>query len=340
MPTDTPTSPVTETPIQNADPSVKSFGAKPKKSSLAVNSIGEGKIARPLQLNQSGTAVPTPVAAKPAPKKVAAVAEETADVAEEATETETTTEAVETNADEIPAKLRGKSPSQLAAMYKNLESVKGRMANELGQMRQVLDELLSARAAPPTQKAKKAEDTDEPVTSDKLLSDPDKTISDKARKAVKKDLEDTSDRLSKLEYAKEAESFTRDFPDHAETQQDPDFLAFVQRSPYRAGLAKATFDGSFPAARELFGLWNEIKEAKTPKAEAKAKVEADVDAATTVRPGSSGPAMKPAKQAIANSKKKVWSKKEIRNLFMKNRAAYTRQFDEIKSAYADKRVVE
>jgi len=334
MPTvDTSTAQTTDTPIKQADPAVKSFGATPKKSSLAVNSIGEAKVSTPLKLNSEGTAVAQ--APKPAPKK--AVAKAAATVAE------TTTE--ETADDEpapvkIPVKLQGKSTDDLIAMYTNLESVKGRMANEVGQLRAVIDELLSARAVDttPKGKTKKAVDTDEPVTSDKLLSDPDNVISDKARKAVKKDLDDTSDRVSKLEYAKEKDSFERDFPAYAETMTDEDFLGFIQKSPYRTALAKAAYEGSFPAARELFGLYGEIQSVRAPKT--KKVEEADTDAATTVRPGASGPATKPAKQAIAKSQKKTWTKKEIRKLFMTNRASYTRQFDEIKLAYREKRVVE
>ena len=140
MPTvDTSTAQTTDTPIKQADPAVKSFGATPKKSSLAVNSIGEAKVSTPLKLNSEGTAVAQ--APKPAPKK--AVAKAAATVAE------TTTE--ETADDEpapvkIPVKLQGKSTDDLIAMYTNLESVKGRMANEVGQLRAVIDELLSARA--------------------------------------------------------------------------------------------------------------------------------------------------------------------------------------------------
>src|SRR6266403_1281764 len=47
--------------------------------------------------------------------------------------------------DEIPVKLRGKSLTEIADMYRNLEAAHGRMANDLGAQRQLSDRLLELK---------------------------------------------------------------------------------------------------------------------------------------------------------------------------------------------------
>lgn len=48
---------------------------------------------------------------------------------------------------DLPEKLRGKSPKELADMYRNLESELGRARNEIGQVRNLADELLGINRA-------------------------------------------------------------------------------------------------------------------------------------------------------------------------------------------------
>lgn len=256
--------------------------------------------------------------------------------------------------DTLPPKFRGKSVSDVVDMYKNLESDRGRMANEIGQLRATVAELLQlagggAATSSTSKPAKKAgADEAETVTNvDTLLSDPDATIKKTARKAVKEDLDATDARLAKLEYTRELEAFEKAHPKYKATMEDEDFVTWVGKSTRRQKLAsEASTKGSFEAAYELFGLWEELNAEKAEKAATKetpapkaGSAKADLEAASTVRPGSAKASSTSGASAAANPNAKTFNKKELAKLFTRNRNEYMRQLPEIQKAYAEGRVV-
>jgi len=293
--------------------------------------------SKPPFVDRNNTTVP------PRPDHVQLVPELKAKAKVEKTPVDQTVES-NPDADELPAKYKGKTPAQIAEMHRNLESEKGRMANELGQLRRTVDELLTAsfRSQNPDVASKKKR---EPVTSDKLLTDPDAVLQETAKAAVKDDLDANSDRVSKLEYQLAQRDFDKDFPDAAATMGDESFIEWVKASPYRLNLAtQAHTNGSFPAARELFGLYGETKEVRKAKVEAKPKTDPEAaKAATTVRPGNSSPTSREAKKADDAKKGPVLKRGAIRKLFVTNRNEYMRRMEvggDIYEAYRDNRVIE
>lgn len=244
--------------------------------------------------------------------------------------------------DNVPAKYKGKTKAQVAEMHQNLESEKGRLANEVGQLRKTVDELLAASIKGNDSDARPTKKKREPVTSDTLLTDPDKTISDAAKDAVKEDLDATSDRLSRLEYKEQETAFSKDFPDFQTTMADETFIEWVKASPYRTNLAAQAHQyGSFPAARELFGLYNEVKEVRKTKAEPKVDPTEAVKDATTVKPTTNTQARTP--QGQFKAKGETIKRSYIRNLFIKNRPEYDRRMaagGDLRQAYQDQRVID
>lgn len=244
--------------------------------------------------------------------------------------------------DDVPAKYKGKTRKQVAEMHQNLESEKGRLANEVGQLRKTVDELLAASIKGNDSDARPTKKKREPVTSDTLLTDPDKTITDTAKEAVKEDLDKTSDRLSRLEYKAEEKAFMGDFPEASDLIGTEEFVSWVQASPIRLRLAAAAHQGSFDAARELFGLRREVDSARKPKEEvAKVDQTEAVKDATTVKPANA--AANRASNGQFKPKGETVKRSYIRNLFIKNRTEYTRrmaQGGDLHAAYAEKRVID
>lgn len=245
--------------------------------------------------------------------------------------------------DDVPAKYKGKSKKQVAEMHQHLESEKGRLANEVGQLRKTVDELLAASFKANNPDAQPNKKKREPVTSDTLLTDPDKTITDAAKNAVKEDLDATSDRLSRLEYKEQEKAFTTDFPEAAALMDSEEFITWVKDSPIRLRLAAAAHQGSFDAARDLFALRREVDGARKAKEEAKPKVDPAeaVKDATTVKPANAQANRTPTGQFKA--KGETVKRSYIRNLFIKNRAEYTRRMapgGDLAMAYQEQRVID
>jgi hypothetical protein len=248
---------------------------------------------------------------------------------------------------DLPEKYRGKSAKEIADWHRSLETEKGRMANELGQLRKTVDELLAAsfRATnPDTKPSKKKRD---PVTSDKLLTDPEAAITETAKDAVKDDMEATSDRVSKLEFDAAQRDFLRDFPDAQTRMADQSFVDWVKASPYRLSLAAQAHQGSFLAARELFGIHNEIRDAqKAAKPEETKKPDPkDVaNAASTVKPsGSTSPAAREATAARKVAEGPKIKRAAIRKEYISNRTEYMRKMQpggEYNLAYTEGRVID
>lgn len=285
-----------------------------------------------LAVNPTVFQSPAPAAAKPQDDKGAATADESKGKTETAAAAD----------DEVPEKFRNKTAAEIAKEYKKLESERGRMANELGQLRRTVDELLEVtiKGDKPRTKTKAAEPEEDPVTNDRLLADPDKEIKKAAKKAVKDEIDETQKRLTALEYDREVKAFEARFPTYKETMENEQFQEWIKKSQKRQKLATEAIQGSFSSAHELFEFWEEIqaeREAAKPKAtETPAKAD-KVDDAATARPGAKGAAA--AKAAQATSNKPVFKREDIRRMFNKNRSEYNRRFDEIQEAYREGRVV-
>jgi hypothetical protein len=188
------------------------------------------------------------------------------------------------NGDDLPDKFKGKSVKDVVEMYTNLESLSSRQANELGQYRKQVDQILGLRNEN-TQKpqAKK------PVTATELLEAPDKAIADAIENS-------DATRIAKeaLHLAQQAKvdaaktDFYTKYPDWQQDVSNPAFLQFVQSNPLRANLAQQS-EKNFDAANALWSLWEEHKQLVSANENKKATDErkAALKATRTVSNGSS-----------------------------------------------------
>lgn len=237
--------------------------------------------------------------------------------------------------DQVPQRLRGhKTFKEAVVKYRELEAELGRKNNEVGQLRYTVDEMLRLKTLSDGGTVATAKHT--PVTTDALLTNPEEAIASVVKRANAEGNGAQSDRLAKLEFEAAKREFTGKHPTYETDMADATFIDWVKASPFRTKLAQATVNGSFDAADELFSLYGEIKEAKKPNTEAAKAAAAN---ASLTRPGNGGASSGAKKGAPPSAgSKDIFSKTELRKLYMNDRDKYNAMGPEIQRAYAEGRV--
>ena len=208
---------------------------------------------------------------------------------------------------EIPEKLRDKSPAELADMYQSLEKTLGRQSDELGQLRRMVTE-----TTPPTPEP---DDTD-------FFSDPEKAVAKTVAEQVQAALAP--------QRKKEAEAFLD--ANHAgwrDTVKSEEFTEWVSKSKARTNLYWSADDGDNVAAGELFGWWSDLKGNNTG-AEAKA-----VDAVKKDRKIRSASTEKGTGHIDG---RRVLSRVDLQELKRTNPDRYNQMLPDIRKAYTEGRV--
>lgn len=176
---------------------------------------------------------------------------------EDATKTTKETKTKETSDDtkELPDKFQGKSPEQLVEMYSNLERLNSRQAQELGEYRKKVDEILGLRERKDnTQPQKK------PVTTTDLLQSPDEVLSRViASSDVATQAKEAVSRVQDLEAQLAQQTFVSKYPKFREDVGDPNFLSWVATNDLRRNLAQRADKNDYNAATALWDLWDEHK---------------------------------------------------------------------------------
>lgn len=157
-----------------------------------------------------------------------------------------------------------RSAKKLAESYNNLESDRGRLANEVGTLRHLVDEALDLKRTRDLEdNGGSAEDEDSrPVTADDLLNDPEGTLT----RVVQRANRPLEQRLAKTDQERALADFEDRHPTFREDMQDQQFLEFVGQSAYRRRLAQKVFESErkgqpdFDAAEELWSGWEEVRQ--------------------------------------------------------------------------------
>lgn len=274
--------------------------------------------------------------------------------------------------DDMPPELKGKSPKELARMYREAQSVIGRQGSELGDFRKKADMLiqaslasLAARKEPPAPAAK-PEPAAAPDESE-FFAKPHDAVSRMIENhpLIKKINETLGANAAETATARAhaaKEQFDRAHPDAAEILGDQEFREWVGKSKVRQALlqrAHSKFD--FDAGDEVFGTWKALKGVKTAAAKpagepaadgaAGTPTEAEVKAAasTMARAKGAKAAQAAAAQAAAAptggasagkdaGAKKIYRRADILRLMETDSERYEQLADEIGKAYAEGRV--
>lgn len=223
--------------------------------------------------------------------------------------------------DDVPEKYRGKSAKEIARMHMEAEKLIGRQGSEVGELRRLVDQYITAQAA--TKPQPQVE-----LSEDDFFADPKKAVATaienhpKIRQAEQLTLE--------MQRAKALQALQATHPDYTEVVTDPGFQSWVGSSKVRQELlVRADRQYDFDAANELLSLYKERKgaAAETVKAEKQARSQA-VRAATTTVPSGSDEA----------PSKKIFRRADIMNLMQRDPDRYDAMQPEIMQAYREGRV--
>ncbi len=164
---------------------------------------------------------------------------------------------------DVDPRFAGKSPEDLVQMYKNLESHSGRLASQLGETRQALNQqILVKRSNDITQNGGT---TPEPVKIQPtdLMVDPTNAINRMLDGRENPQISALQRRLNELESQLSQTTFSLRHTNAQEETIDPAFQAWVQQTPLRQELSANAAAGNFKAADALLTEWNAAKPAAT-----------------------------------------------------------------------------
>jgi hypothetical protein len=165
---------------------------------------------------------------------------------------------------EIPERFKGKPVEEVVKSYIELEKLNSRQAQDLGQMRKTVDEILSLEL----RRGQTSQDTPEntkPVTVDDLYENPEETIRRVVDKTASTRVEALEKDLAQERFARAKAEFTKQFPKWEEDVHSPELISWIHAKPHRVSLARRADSGDFGAAEELFGTYYDQLEAKQQK---------------------------------------------------------------------------
>jgi len=250
-------------------------------------------------------------------------------------------ETFEGNDSRVPAKLRGKSAEEIAEMYQNLESAHGRMANDLGQVRQLADRLLELKrnedlgnnsGAPKKEPTPKVE-----ISAAELLERPTEALDRHASSREAAMQAQVNERLQRVEAALVQREFAAKHPDANTVAQSPEFVEWVKQSPVRTRAAQAAVAGNFGAADDLL---TEFKDTHKPNQRQESTVTDDNHRAARSASLESGGTASGSDGAGSKKSGKVYSRADLMRLRIeKPETYYDEGFqNEIMLAYHEGRV--
>ena len=223
---------------------------------------------------------------------------------------------------ELPDKFKGKSVTEIVSSYENLEKELGRKGQEIGELRQLTDQILKQQVTTQTETAEEEEEVD-------FFDDPNKAVS----KAIENHPKFRE--FEEQQKVQSAQATTRQLetahPDYLEVVADPKFQEWVKESPIRTQLYVHAHNYDLNSAMELMGNWKERSLiTNTAKAEEQKAMKRS-EALRTGKAVSGG-------SSESTAGKKIYRRADLIRLKTTNPQRYEDLQDEILSAYADGRV--
>ena len=152
---------------------------------------------------------------------------------------------------ELPSKFQGKSVTEIVSSYENLEKELGRKGQEIGELRQLTDQILKQQVTTQTGTAETKEEEEEVD----FFDDPDRAVS----KAIENHPKFRE--FEEQQKVQSAQATTRQLetahPDYLEVVADTKFQEWVKSSPIRTQLYVNAHNYDLNSAMELMGNWKE-----------------------------------------------------------------------------------
>lgn len=230
--------------------------------------------------------------------------------------------------DELPEKYRGKTPAELARMHQEAEKLIGRQAQEVGESRRLLDEVIK-------QQLNTKQDTQPQAKTQEIdwYEDPLKATDNRIENnPVIQSLKQQQEEMARMAAQQRLE---KAHPDYSQIASSDDFAEWVKASRVRTELFAKAYNYDFDSADELLSTYKALKNIKTQQVQAadeslkKAETEKRTQSlkAAAVPRGGSGETSKP-----------IYKRVDLITLKMRDPMRYEMMSEEIMQAYAEGRV--
>jgi len=243
---------------------------------------------------------------------------------EEAKAKEATQEQPQETEEDIPDKYRGKSIKDLVEMHRNAEQALGKQSSEVGELRKVVDDFISAQLSQQKQAPESQQEEDEYD----FFIDPDKAVAKAIENHPKIKEAEQYTLAQKKQLALSTLQSTH--PDMGTILKDEKFAEWIKGSKIRTQLfVQADQQYDYEAANELFNLWKERQGVvqQTAQVEKQARKQ-QLKAASTGN----------ARGTTEGSRKKVYRRADIIKLMRDDPERYQSLSNEIMQAYQEGRV--
>lgn len=202
--------------------------------------------------------------------------------------------------------------------YSELEKLNSRQAQELGHLRQEVNQL--SKTIPETQQPDK-------LDVDSLLDDPDRAVQESI--ASNPQVKALQDQLTKLQQMEAANHMKGAHPDFAEIVQTPEYQNWVMESPVRRDLHARANNYDFDAGNELLSTFKERQQyVKTEQV----KEVVEDDRKRQLQAASSEGA------SSGSTSQKIYRQADLERLNQFDRDKYDAMLPEIERAYQEGRV--
>jgi len=228
----------------------------------------------------------------------------------------------EPEAQKLPKKFQGKSSTEIAEAYENLEKELGRKGQEIGELRKLTDSYLQSQISSQSQQTTTSEPAD---------------FYDNPEEAVRQIIDnhprfrEFSEQTQQQQAALTAQQLEKAHPDFQEVITDGGFQEWVNGSKIRQRLYKEADSYDFDAANELLTTWKErqmISKTKEVNESKKTKRDTAMKAGEGVSRAS----------GESTAGKKIYRRADLIRLKQTDPKRYQSLEDEIYEAYAEGRV--
>jgi len=228
----------------------------------------------------------------------------------------------EPEAQELPKKFQGKSSTEIAEAYENLEKELGRKGQEIGELRKLTDSYLQSQISTQSQQTTTTEEVD---------------FYDNPEQAVRQIIDnhprfrEFSEQNKQQQAALTAQQLEKAHPDFQQVITDGGFQEWINGSKVRQRLYKEADSYDFDAANELLTTWKErqmISKTKEVNESKKTKRDTAIKAGEGVSRAS----------GESTAGKKIYRRADLIRLKQTDPKRYQSLEDEIYEAYAEGRV--
>lgn len=157
-------------------------------------------------------------------------------------------------AETLPERFKGKTAEDIAKSYVELEKLNSRQAQDLGEMRKQVDQLMRE-----FEESKAEQTPPEPTVSvDDLYAAPEEAIEKVVRKVIEPSLEEQRRERHQRAIQERMAEFDQSYDGWREVVTGEEFQTWIRAKPYRARMAAAADNFDLDAATELLEQYYDI----------------------------------------------------------------------------------